>query len=80
MYSVPSEVERHLVYMYAAYDVLMPDMGAGRCLGPEGNGVSLGEGDEGGASPPESKEEKQSVLSEEGGSMEKEEEGRMSRA
>ncbi len=37
MYSVPAEAEQHVVYMYAAYDVLVPDMGAGRCLGPEGN-------------------------------------------
>ncbi len=53
----------------------MPDIGAGHCLGPEGNGVSLGEGDERGLSPPESREDKQSMLSEEGGNMEKEEEG-----
>jgi hypothetical protein len=32
---------------YAAI-VVMPDMESGRCLGPEGNGVSLGEGGEGG--------------------------------
>jgi hypothetical protein len=30
----------------------VPDMGAGCCLGPEGNGVRLGEGDEGGPNPP----------------------------
>jgi hypothetical protein len=27
--------------------VFVPDMGAGRCLGPEGNGASLGKGGEG---------------------------------
>ncbi len=31
----------------------MSYMGAGRCLGPEGNRVSLGERGEGGPSPPE---------------------------
>ncbi len=30
----------------------MPDIGAGHCLGPEGNRVSLGEGFEGGPGPP----------------------------
>ncbi len=58
----------------------MPDMGAGHCLGPEGNGVSLGEGGEGGPGPPESRKDKQSMLSKEGGNMEKEEDGRTSRA
>jgi hypothetical protein len=33
-------------------------MGAGHCLGPEGNGVSLGKGGEGGRGPPRSKEDK----------------------
>ncbi len=42
---------------------LVPDMGAGRCLGPEGNGVSLGEGGEGGPGPPGGGKDKQSVLS-----------------
>ncbi len=54
----------------------MPDRGAGRCLGPEGNGVNLGEGGEGGPSPPESKEDKQSVLNEGRVNMEREEEER----
>ncbi len=31
----------------------MPDIGVGRCLGPEGNGVSLEEGGEGGPGPRE---------------------------
>ncbi len=55
----------------------MPDMGW-RCLGPEGNGVSLGGGGEGGHGPPGSKEDKQSALSEGVGNMRKEEEGRTS--
>ncbi len=42
----------------------MPYMEAGRCLGPEGNGVSLGEGGEGGPGPPGGGKDKQSVLSE----------------
>ncbi len=58
----------------------MPDMETGHCLGPEGNGVSLEERGEGGPGPPEGREDKQSMLSEEGGNMEKEEEGRRSRA
>jgi hypothetical protein len=49
-------------------------MGAGRWLGPEGNGVSLGDGGAGGPSPPGSREDKQSVLCEGRGNMEKEEE------
>jgi hypothetical protein len=55
-------------------------MRAGRCLGPEGNGVSLGEGGEGGPGPPRNKEDKQSVLSEGRGNIEKEEEERAGRA
>jgi hypothetical protein len=30
----------------------VPDTKVGRCLGPEGNGVSSGEGGEGGPGPP----------------------------
>jgi hypothetical protein len=40
----------------------------------------LGEGGEGGPDPPESREDKQSLLSEEGGNMKKEEKGRASQA
>jgi hypothetical protein len=58
----------------------VPDMSAGRCLGPEGNGVNLEEGGEGGPSSPKSKEDKQSVLSEGRGNIEKEEEEQASRA
>jgi hypothetical protein len=56
------------------------DLGAGCCLGPEGNGVSLGEGGERGLSPPGSKEDKQSVLNKGRDNMEKDEEERASRA
>ncbi len=56
-------------------DFIVPDMGAGR-----ENGVSLGEGGEGGPGPPVRKEDKQSVLSEGRGNMEKEEEEWASRA
>ncbi len=42
----------------------MPDIGAGHCLGPEGNGVSLGEGSEGGPGPARGEGDKQSVLNE----------------
>jgi hypothetical protein len=57
----------------------VPDMGAGRCLGPEGNGVSLGNGGEGGPGPSRGKEDKQSVLSEGRYNMEKDEEEQASR-
>ncbi len=56
--------------------VVVPDMGAGRCLGPEGNGVSLVEGGNGGSGPPGNKEYKQSVLSKGRDNMEKEEKER----
>jgi hypothetical protein len=48
--------------------------GVGRCLRPEGNGVSLGEEGEGGQGPPSKKRDKQSSPSREGGNMEQEEE------
>ncbi len=57
----------------------MPDKGAGGYLGPDGNGVSLGEGGEGGPGTPGNKEDKQSVLREGRGNMEKEEEEQASR-
>jgi hypothetical protein len=60
--------------------ILVPDMGVGHCLGPEGNGVTLGEGGEGGPGPPGSKEDKQSVLSKGRGNMEREEEEQASQA
>ncbi len=54
-------------------------MGGGRCLGPEGNGVGLGEGGEGGPGPPGSKEDKQSVLNEGRDNMVKDKEEQASR-
>jgi hypothetical protein len=62
-------------YFLSIYILNVPDMGPGCCLGPEGNGVSLGEGGEGGPGPPGSKEDKQSVLSKGRDSMDKDEEG-----
>jgi hypothetical protein len=35
----------------------VPNMRVGHCLGPEGNGVSSGEGGEGGPCPPSRKED-----------------------
>ncbi len=52
----------------------MPDIGAGRCLGPEGNGVSVGKGGEGGHGPPKGEGDKQSVLNEGRDNMKKDEE------
>ncbi len=58
----------------------MPNMRVGHCLGPEGNGVSSGEGVEGGPGPPSMEEDKQSTSSKEGDNMEQEEEGRTGQA
>ncbi len=58
----------------------MPDMGAGHCLEPEGNRLSLEERGEGGPGPPGGKEDKQLMLGEGKDNMEKEEEKRASRA
>ncbi len=58
----------------------MPDTRVGHCLGPDGNGVSSGEGGKGGPGPPNKEGDKQSTLSEEGGNMEQEEEGRKRQA
>jgi hypothetical protein len=55
------------------------DIEAGCCLGPEGNGVSSGEGGEGGPSPPGGGKDKQSVLSVGRDNMGKDEEDRTSR-
>ncbi len=55
-------------------------MRVGCCLGPEGNGVSSGEGGEGGPGPSSEEGDKQSTPSKEGGNMEQEEEGRTSKA
>ncbi len=51
-----------------------------RCLGPEGNGVSLGEGCQRGPGPPRDEGDKQSVLNEGRGTMDKDEEERASQA
>jgi hypothetical protein len=48
-------------------------MRVGRCLGPEGNGVSSGKEGGGGPGPPSWEEGKQSTPSKEGGNMEHEE-------
>ncbi len=58
----------------------MPNMGAGRRLVPEGNGVSLGKGGEGGPGSPRGEGDKQSVLNEGRDKMEKDKEERASRA
>jgi hypothetical protein len=50
-------------------------MRAGRCLGLEGNGVSLGVGGEGGPGPLRSVGDKQSVRNEGRDNMDKDEEG-----
>ncbi len=55
-------------------------MRAGRCLGSAGNGVSLGEGGEGGPGPPRGEGDKRSVLNEGRSSMDEDEERRASRA
>ncbi len=53
-------------------------MVAGRCLGPEGNGVSLWEGGEGGPGLPGGRKDKQLVLSEGRDNMDKDERVRAS--
>jgi hypothetical protein len=60
--------------------LIVPDTRVVCCLGPEGNGVSSREGGEGGPGPPNKEGDKLSTLSEEGGNMEQEEEGRKSQA
>jgi hypothetical protein len=47
-------------------------METGRCLGPEGNGVTLGRGVKAGPAPQKAGKIKQSTLNEEGGNLEKE--------
>jgi hypothetical protein len=72
---VPLSICTYIKIQYIC--ITVPDMGVGRCLGPKGNGVSLGEGGHG---PPGSKEDKQSVLNENRDNMEKDEEERASQA
>jgi hypothetical protein len=57
----------------------VPNIEAGCCLGPKGNGVSSREGGEEGPVPPEGGKDKQSVLSEGSDNMGKDEENRTSR-
>jgi hypothetical protein len=59
-------------------EVLVPDMGAGHCLRPEGNGVSLAERGKGGPGPPGGRKDKQSLLSEGRDNMGKDEEDQAS--
>jgi hypothetical protein len=63
-------------YTSAIAKVSVPDRRVGCCLGPEGNGVNPGRGDEGGPSPPDRERDKQSTSSKEEGNsnMEQEEE------
>jgi hypothetical protein len=61
-------------------ELLVPNRRVGRCLGPEGNGVSSEEGGEGGPGPPSKEGDKQSTPSKEGDNMEQEGEGRTSQA
>ncbi len=56
----------------------MPDVETGCCLGSEGNGVSLGEGSEGGPGPPGGRKDKQSVLNKGRDNMGKDEEDQSS--
>jgi hypothetical protein len=60
--------------------ISVPNIRVGHCLGPEGNGVSSGEGGEGGLGPPSREGDKQSTSCKEGSNMEQEEEGRTSQA
>ncbi len=62
------------------HDLTVPNMRVGRCLGPERNGVSSGEGGEGGPGPASREEDKQSTPRKEGGNIEQEEEDRTGRA
>jgi hypothetical protein len=55
-------------------------MGVDCCLGPEGNGVSLGRGAREGLSPQEGREDKQSLLNEGRDNMGKDKVDRASRA
>ncbi len=58
----------------------VPYRGVGRCLGPEGNGVSSVIRGEGGPGPQDKERDKQSNPSKEGVNMEQEEEGKKSQA
>ncbi len=51
------------------YIIVVPNIRVRHCLGPEGDGVSSGEGGEGGPGPSSGEEDKQSTPSKEGGNM-----------
>jgi hypothetical protein len=59
---------------------IVPHRGVGRCQGPEGNGVSSGEGGKGGPGPLGRGRDKQFSPSKEGGNIKQEEEGKKSQA
>jgi hypothetical protein len=63
-------------WLFLLLFIIVPNIRVGHCLGPEGNGVSSGEGGEGGPGPPTREEDKQLTPNKEGGSMEQAEEGR----
>ncbi len=63
-------------WLFLLLFIIVPNISVGRCLGPEGNGVSSGEGGAGGPGPPTREEDKQLTPNKEGGSMEQAEEGR----
>jgi hypothetical protein len=57
----------------------VPNVETGYCLESDGNGVSLGEGEEGGPGPPGDRKDKQSVLSKGQDNMGKDEKDQPSR-
>ncbi len=63
-----------LVKRCVQWNALIVAVEAGYCLESEGNGVSLGEGGEGGPGPPVGRKDKQSVLSRGRDNMAKDEE------
>jgi hypothetical protein len=46
--------------------IFVADRGMGKCVDPEGNGVSLGKGAEGGPGPPSEEQDKQLICNSEG--------------
>jgi hypothetical protein len=58
----------------------VPDTRIGRCLEPDGNGVSSKREGEGGPGPPDKEGDKQSTPSKEEGNIEQEKEGKKSQA
>jgi hypothetical protein len=72
-------LEYRELLVHASKATTVPNIEAGCCLGPEGNGVSWGEGGEGGPSPLRGGKDKQSVLSVGGDNMGKDKEDQTSR-